>query len=354
MILMPPPEGGCRGSLQPLRMPTASGVLLTLSFACTSPDASTQPRSGPVDPVQVAVDVRAEFHRRNPQDWVGVTHNKALDAYFAYLRRVGFKPGETCGTVVRFKIPDGSIPERARRQTREQLRTAVRQTLERQGHCRPGKAGAGRAASFGASLGRRRLTSAVSAEAESLLVSIVVATDTASNTTTLSSALTAIMTDAEALDSVEEAAVDAAASVAQSSREYWEENLASATAFVSGNVAAYCDNMSGAGCLGTLDDSGGCSPPDCYETRSPGGAIPNRNREMILRLASSNSYCPTEINDQEIAHADVIGFVAGVVAGAWTGPGALATGATAAFAGSLAEFVWQVIVIIFCQFAWPI
>lgn len=267
---------------------------------------------------------KARFHAVNRADWVGVAHNEALDVYRARLRG-GEAPKDMCSDLVDFLSDerrargrfDASAAGRAGRVG------FTRRFLATTGYC------AGRVSSgpLGESLSLAQ-SADVSPETYAMLEQVQSAVGSAGSSGELAMLLLPIVEGSVGLPNGESDVVGAAASVAQSSMEYWEVNL---IATIRDYDAAYGTCMQSASsaedgtqrCLGV-------STTRLVPTMYRGAGMP---RVQLAGMAG----CPG-ISGQEIAMDDAKGAIAGGLAGFWLGtgggPAAPATASAGAISGA--------------------
>jgi hypothetical protein len=218
----------------------AVGAIALLLLACK--DERSEPITSPrieVPPVAQAetspsearlyTDARANFHAKNYADWVGKAHNKALDDFFAATIAQTGDPENLCSRILDFMSEPGRIPPDKDQGTRERRRAFAGAALSGTQMCQGQLAenplpklwlaSAIRGVSSSASVG------SISAAANYLLDQIRNAQAMATTATGLATALTPILSQADQLVSSERDIVYAAASVSQSSFEYWQANL---------------------------------------------------------------------------------------------------------------------------------
>ena len=283
---------------------------------------------------------RRLFHAGNRYDWVGVAHNRAIDDFRSALRR-GEIPHDQCNYFVDYLgaaerlLPGG----RASAADRALLRRFARRSLEA-GHC------AGRIVGAAGTVSGLAQATDVSPETHAMLDQVASAASLASSSGELAVALVPIVEASAQLPGDESVVVQAAASVAQSSTEYWETNL---------EATKQDYNNSYGACMGqypTLEEAAsaclGLSPAGPAPTQDRG-----RPREEMVRLAVAARFDCRRVNGKEIVGDDVkggiTGAIGGFIAGFGGGPaapvtsssGALLGGLAGAAGGSLAAIGWQ-------------
>jgi hypothetical protein len=232
----------------------ATGLAVACSDAAITPAASPSFVERPVSPAPAHAGgaasskgdeqpervTAAEFHRRNPMDWVGVMHNRGLDVFRAELRsRKHRNLQQLCRDLIDLALRDSLSPAEHRRMSVDQRRALVEQGLSTTPGCRsvaagqssqlpfaPMSAGSGivRFASYSESgMGAALQT----ADVQALLNRISYAVSVASDPNSLASQLDQIVSSAASLDASARDAVYGAASLALSSVEYWNANYPS-------------------------------------------------------------------------------------------------------------------------------
>jgi hypothetical protein len=281
------------------------------------------------------------FHANNRHDWVGIAHNQAIDQFRARLRR-GVISHDICNDLVAFMSEETRLPEQARRGSgsREQRARIATRSLQATAFC------AGRLAASG---GGSRLFLAqstdISAATQALLDQIQAAAAWAPTSGDLAIALNPIIQSAAQLPNGEAEIVLSAASVAQSSMEYWEANLAATRRDYD---LAYGDCM---GRYGSLDEAalhclgvtGGGLRPTLYRAGGP----------VVFQLTQGATIDCNKVKAREIVDDDVKGAIGGAIIGFWTGtaggPAAPVTAPSGALSGallgaggaSIGTFTWQ-------------
>jgi hypothetical protein len=284
-------------------------------------------------------DARRDFHARNRADWVGVAHNRAIDEFRARLRR-GEVTHDMCNDLVTFMSDERRMPDHATggREERDRRAAVVRQTLRQSAFC-------GGQLAMGSTSELMSLTQAatLSPATQSLLDEVRAAAASATSSGDLAVALNPILAASAGLPTGEGDVVSAVASVAQSSMEYWEANLAAtkrdydraygscAVGTASADdLALTCLGMSARGVLPTVYRGDGSSTLSLTQGRDLG-------------------YC-NALNGREILGDDVKGGLGGAVAGffATGGPGVIPGALVGAGASSLGAFAWQWAQTTFC------
>jgi hypothetical protein len=275
----------------------------------------------------------AKFHRDNPQDWVGVAHNRALDAYFAKLAH-GDVSRDVCHDLVSFMSEDARSPESAHT-TRAQRRTAGQRAFARAGFCLDRFAAA--SASESAMLVQ---ATAVSPATDSILTRINLATQAATSSADLAYRINQMAPEIWALPGAEASDTWAVASVAVNSSQYWEANQTS----VNANVAtAY------APCIQYQPTSPQTAASACMglTVRAPITRTLFRGSDgrSIFHLAQTYYYVPDPnclefFSARELVGADFTGAIAGgfmgMTVGALGGPAYPISGPASAAAGFVA------------------
>jgi hypothetical protein len=179
-------------------------------------------------------------------DWVGVAHNRALDAFRDELREPGVLSRNLCSYLLTFVTSDARVPaERAA--ARAALSAAARREVARKGLAatelcgrRPAWRSAGIAShvwltAFApprwpfapAAIRRRSQSGEPSQAARDLYAQIEASIDAAASSYDLAAYLDPVLDAAAQLGAEEYATIAATVSVAQSSYEYWEVELPS-------------------------------------------------------------------------------------------------------------------------------
>ena len=230
---------------------TASGLAVACSDATITPAASptvVEPpapiappsASGPTARDKAGQPVRvtaAEFHRKNPMDWVGAQHNHGLDVFRAELRaRKHRNVQQLCRELIELALRDSLHPAEHRQMNVEQRRSLVEQGLSTTPGCRNLRAGLTSGGPFSpmstgsatvrfASVSSSDMGMAFQTEGvQSLLDRISYAISTAYDPNSLASQLDQIVASAASLEPSARDAVYGAASLALSSVEYWNAN----------------------------------------------------------------------------------------------------------------------------------
>jgi hypothetical protein len=271
-------------------------------------------------------EARRRFHAINRHDWVGLAHNRAIDEFRAGLRR-GEISHDLCNDLVEFASAAERLPAEARATTgsRVQRRKLARRGLE-MGQC------AGRIVGVTGAIPLQLVQTAdVAPETRAMLDQVTSAAAVSASSGELAAALIPIVEASAQLPGGESAIVQAAASVAQSSTEYWEANL---DATKHDYDVAYGACM---GQYGSLEE--GTSA--CLGI-SGGGPAPTINRGTRARglwLTQGATINCNRLRAREVVDNDVTGGIAGGIAGFWLGtaggPAAPATASAGALGGAL-------------------
>jgi len=336
------------------------------------PVQPVRPRQAP-DPA-----ARAKLHRRNPMDWVGEAHNRALDAFRDELRRPGVLSRSLCGYLLTFVTSDARVPvERAA--ARAALGAAARRDVARKGLAatelcgrRPARPSAGVAlhtwlAAFvpsrwslaPAAVPRRSQSGELSQAARDLYAQIESSIDVAASSYELAGYLNPVLDAAAQLSAEEHATIAATVSVAQSSYEYWEVELPN---YIEAVAAEYGPCLEESQQLGyTLADAeyrcvngGGTNEAALREPADwPGGRLDPRPR-LLLTVARPGSAGRVRQNAgkglKTIGKNDASGAFSGAWGGAFSGGvqgavlGAIVGGAGASIvtaAGLAISAVWN-------------
>ena len=174
----------------------------------------------------------ADFHRTNPQDWVGQSHNRAMDAFF---KRLATHHGRTdvC-TNIRAVVADPTLLPAKHRSERNAAAVAIGDRMLRDLGCPTvGQVGqvpvAAHATVTLASAHPEDLrfvqSTTLSPEAGSLVTQLADANSYATDPTDLANRYNAILPGTAVLSPVEAEVVNATASVGLYSMEYWSANL---------------------------------------------------------------------------------------------------------------------------------
>jgi hypothetical protein len=245
---------------------------------------------------------KRQFHAGNQYDWVGVAHNRAIDEFRVRLRR-GEIPHDQCNYFVDYlSAAERLLPEqRASAADRALLRRFARRGLEL-GHCAGRIVGAA-----GMTVGLAQATD-VSPATHAMLDQVASAASLATSSGELAVTLVPIVQASTQLPGDEPLVVQAAASVAQSSTEYWEVNL-EATKQDYNNAYGACIGQyptpeeAASACLGL---SGGGPAPTRYRVRP---------REGTVWLAGATRFDCRRVNGKEIVGDDVKGGIGGAIGG---------------------------------------
>lgn len=291
---------------------------------------------------------REMFHRVNGMDGVGRAHNLAMDQY---MRRVseGKARGNLCDDILSFVVQASFLPA-DQRAGAEKVRMALSQ-VQNTGRC--GQDGESTNSSpLHQSALRSTSTTQIpelSADANLLVSQMDYAVTTSATSTDLAGALLPVVYAANSLAPAEADIVDAAASVAQSSREYWEVTLTSDFILsqqqsINGSYGTCFDSHSDAetavhACMGLYHS------PLILPTTGDGPYLSHPNRVLLTQTTCNY------INMTETVHQDFIGGVMGGIGGAFVGGiGAFAGAVAGAAYTSSAEMMWQMGLSSYC--AW--
>ena len=352
---------------------TALLALIAVLFACSRdsestapPQAATPPAARATIPTQgpragVTHRSLAELRRRNPMDWVGVAHNRAVDLFARELRGRKIRPGHLCEDLLRITASrkNDILPPGHREVSDADWKRGARMGAARVG-CgkRAARSGDFSNAALAAPDVARPFLLAANAprapfEHEETIELLNATADAAANVddeVALGDTLNAILDRANQLgDTAATQAVQAAISLASNSYSYWVSNGAS--------MAGDIEDVYGP-CLSANPDpdvgfqecvDGG----DEWETgfRKP-AAAPNTMFRTVASWRSPAPFC--SLHRKAWVGADVATFVWGEVGALITmGPlGALlvipvttAAGATA----SAAAFVGDVVAWVLCK-----
>ncbi len=177
----------------------------------------------------------AEFHRRNPMDWVGVAHNGGIDLIRAEIRGHRLPWKGMCETVSQLYTRDAFLPANHRISKSEAL-TAAHNGAALTSFCKgkvPSNATAFPSGDAAVSGSLAVAPNRTDVTVESLAGDIAAAIAGASSVDGYSSTASAIAAQSDTMSTDAQAAVYGEASVALSSLEYWSAgNLTDVTAEV--------------------------------------------------------------------------------------------------------------------------
>lgn len=307
------------------------------AISCTQPDTETVATAPSLKLGATSTRAREDFHRRNPQDWVGALHNKGVARFIARLGEGGIPAGGLCAAILEFDLPAADLPPQARNLDPQVLMVGMRTTLARTGCGRKGNDSFGRRVSMSAHIPAASATT-MSQDALDLLLAISAIAELEPGADSTAVLLLPILAAADSLtDGDEGAVVQGVASIAQASAEYWEANGDEGSEEVRIWVENNCEGYSYEDCIGQVE----CSPPDCWETSSPESAP--SFRPLVLTLASYATKTSCQQPRKGVIWADVDGAVVGFFAGIWVGPGLLGTAGIGAYAASTGTFATNLI-----------
>jgi hypothetical protein len=263
------------------------------------------------------------FHAKNYADWVGRAHNKALDEFFVAMLADKGPPRNFCSVVLDFMSGSARVPaEKFRGTLSERRGYALRglSTTEACGRQLTDNGSTSWFASSAVAASSSVSVAGVSPACNSLLNQIGSAQSVATTASGLATSLTPILYQADLLVSGERDLVYAAASVTQSSFEYWAANIGSQSQQVDVTygpcLAQYSTEATAAStCMGI----GGGITPTRYE--NPGV------KPVIVFASLSPSPCDAYLDMGSIGSYDFGGAVAGGAWGLFGGPGGVILGA---------------------------
>jgi len=294
-------------------------------------------------------DAKRKFHKNNRDDWVGVAHNAAMDHLHAKAATI-LKGPDVCDKIVDLMMEEGRAVSSAHK-TQTLSRRAM-ETVMLSSACGD-YFSARQGSSVHPAFYMQSDAQPLSPAASSLTDQISTATLTAATSGDLALQLNPIVDAAYALTaSGETDIVLAGASVAQSSREYWEVQL------TPGNYNADITNAvtQNAACFGLYSDAN-TAVLQCMGLSEPRAIIPtgfewHGGSTSLFHLAQSQACWDQNMNLHEIGHQDFVGAVTGAIAGFWSG-GPAAVGEAALLGGgglSAAELAWQIGKTAYCNF----
>lgn len=319
----------------------AIAVLAVASLACrdsATPNAVAPPSLGTADARRSMSPRRepkrvtpAEFHAQNKMDWVGVEHNRLMDELRAEVRSK--RPKDMCKTIERLGIESDLDRRATDRLSSASVRNVRRAAFEAAG-CKGQRFGARHAATLtDRASSQLHVTSAafgaenfdMSPAAWAFVDRITMAGGDAPEPSSLASELASIVADAHVLTADEQTVIDAAASVALASFEYWAQN---SEAMVQEMSAAY----------GRCVENGGGE--SCFYAVS-GRPVPRTSPRMVHLATNSRAAAACAIDKGFIWSGDkwgvgvglatglmtrsVQGVIVGIIAGAAIGSGGAAT-----------------------------
>lgn len=327
-------------------------ALLVATAACRDsapPDAVAAPIVASLDqnvaPSAVRTKSRvtpAEFHARNKMDWVGIEHNRLMDELRSDIRLR--RPRDLCKAVQRIGIDVAFDPKTEVGLSAPDARKLRRAAFEAVG-CKGQRFGVQHTAARATDLPPGPFTAAaaigegdfeMSPDAWVLVDRISAAGGDSPDPTTLASELAGIVADAQALSADEQTVIDAAASVALSSYEYWSQN-ADAMAQEMSNAYGDCvENGGGQSCFYAVADK-----------------APMRLPRPTVQMASySRGAVACEINRGFIWSGDKWGVGVGLATGLMTRSvqGVVVGIIAGAAAGSAGAATWEFGRYVWCAF----
>lgn len=285
-----------------------------------------------------AVQALARLHAKNPHDWVGKAHNKALEDLRKEIQKPGILTRDLCTYVVSFigdpaRLPTDKRSDAARRGTDAAAGLATTEMCKNRGNVRD--------VAFAPSPLWLGQDAPASAAAYQMLSDVQSALDNASDAYDFAVRLEPVFLAASSLETGERAMLEATISVAQYSYDYWQIEYPALE-------QAFRDEYFNCARL-YLDYSVDMSREICLE----GGVQPatepqsGRSRVPAVRFAALAPQSPEECrltpHFKRMAGADVMGAFVGAMRHAFTlhpvgiGAGAFQGGATASFGSFLAS-----------------
>ena len=293
-------------------------------------------------------DAKRKFHKNNRDDWVGVAHNAAMDHLHAKAATI-LKGPDVCDKIVDFMMEEGRAVSSAH--TTQALSRRAVETVMLRGACGDYYSARQGSPVHPASYMQSE-EQPLSPAASSLTDQISTATLTAATSGDLALQLNPIVDAAYALTAPGETdIVLSGASVAQSSREYWEVQLipSNYNAEITNGVA-----QNGA-CLSLYSDAN-TAVFQCLGLSEPKVIIPTGFQQLgasasLFHLAQSQACWDQNMSLTEIGHQDFVGAAAGAIAGFWTGGPAAIPEAALLGGGSVsaAEVAWQIGKTFYCN-----
>lgn len=181
--------------------------------------ASTAPASG----AYASLQSRERLHRRNPHDWVGPAHNKMIDDFRREVRKPGLVTSNICEYVITFSMSNERLPGGRTFEEGANWR-ALRAVSDSSPLC--GRARGTRASTISLRSPLEALSAFVAPQSStvySLMDEVEAAVNNASDSDDLANRLNSILDRAASLSALEQDALSATASIAQSSFEYWQD-----------------------------------------------------------------------------------------------------------------------------------
>ena len=323
----------------PLPLPAAR-LALTLAIAVACSDAPTPPLT-PAAPA-FSKTAAADFHRNNPQDWVGVAHNRALAKFFAGLT----KRGDVCAQMRDIKSAADFLPPEHR--TEHAAGAVVGREMLNDLGC-PQRVGQ----TIEGTVSLATDVSPLSTAAGAIITQLRYANTYAVDATDLANQYNAILPATAALTPQEAEVINATASVGLSSRQYWDANTPAAQASMTSaygdcvNYYAPSTDMSTTiqTCVGITQPV-----PRTVLVRFDGTTLGGGLWFAQTKTGTCNA---NNVQVGKIAQADFeAGFAAGVGAFVLSTPAAPISvpvaAAAGAFGGSTANFIWNVVADTWC------
>lgn len=317
-----------------MRLLTAALALAAIAMACFGADhtpSGVQARI-PADTVTTARVLgkiptgggAAAFHRRNRQDWAGKAHNQSMDLFRRALESGRYANTSMCDAYMDFVEHTDLAPAGAKPLSPQQRREAAALGLSLSGitDCPQKSTGNLRMVAFAAPRALARSNSSESAE--DLLYDVEAAVDAATDANGLADALSPILDAADQLSDTDQTnAIYVAASVAQSSFEYWtdESNLDAEADAAAEQL--YTSNKS---CIDADPNNWSHCIPEPIAWRMPGRSLPLPFRASVVAYPGR---CWL-FSGKDIAKADVAGLVSGFLYGGWATAGLSIVGTAAA------------------------
>lgn len=269
----------------------ATALSLGLAVSCGGPepgefDTTTAPSLTDRRAAPRAVTLQ-EFHTSLSQDWVGQLHNDLLRRGLKRLRDEGFEPGQLC-TKLRevFSLPEATDPIWRGRYPGNlaRLRAQWRDEAGRVG-CRVPKDPNQIVTPIAWVSALLDTDSTMSPEAVAIATAMDVERYEATSAWDLATRFTPYISAAqtELSDSGEVATIEALASLAVSSYEYWEQNITSEWGSTVTTIINECEGQPIQACLGEGE----------WETHAP-GASPFRMGPTVFHAASFGRASPCD------------------------------------------------------------
>ena len=287
--------------------------------------------------------IRLRLHQKNPYEWVGFEHNRALDDFRKEMEKPGRLTTNACAYISHFVNAPERLPADKRTAARHADSTATAKALATTRLCQWEPS---RVQPTGAFPSERPMVTTTmttmttismqeSSAVYPLLANIEAAVEASANSYEFASRLSPIVDAALALEPTDREIVLAVVSVAQNSFEYWESQY---PAFVQTFSREYDDCASESANLGYSGDEGRsrCLGSGMTDVRSR--ETPRPKPTPAIRFASlmSDDDCDLPLRFKKLIGADVRGAIVGALSSIWI-PGGILFGAfRGAAAASLA------------------